>query len=196
MSIKEIIKRDLSKVRYSTDLKSLISAILFNHSFKRILFYRLSKQKSILRPLYSILNRYYQNKQLVYISKTAEIGEGFCIGHCFSIILSKCKIGRDVTVMQQVTIGSSRGGRREGYPTIGNRVFVAAGAKIIGNITIGDDCVIGANAVVTKDIPAGSIVGGVPAKIIGNNGKEQVGLWCSDIKYMTEYNKKKKEKQC
>lgn len=112
MSIKEIIKRDLSKVRYNTDLKSLISALLFNKSFKRILFYRLSKQKSILRPLYSILNRYYQNKQLVYISKTAEIGEGFCIGHCFSIIRSKCKIGRDVTVMQQVTIGSSRGEKR------------------------------------------------------------------------------------
>lgn len=191
MKLKEIIKRDLSKVRYNTDLKSLISAILFNQSFKRILFYRLSRKKSLLRPLYAFLNRYYQNKQLVYISKSAEIGEGFCIGHCFSIILSKCVIGSDVTIMQQVTIGSSRGGNRQGYPTIGNRCFIAAGAKIIGNVTIGDDVVVGANAVVTKDIPSGCVVGGVPAKIISNKGKEQTELWCSDIRFMTNYNKNK-----
>ena len=98
--------------------------------------------------------------------------------------------------MQQVTIGSSRGGNKEGYPTIGNRCFIAAGAKIIGNVTIGDDVVVGANAVVTKDIPSGSVVGGVPAKIIGNNGAEHVKLWCSDIKYMTEYNKRKKKVLC
>ena len=196
MKLNEVIKRDLSKVRYNTNFWSLITAILFNQSFKRILFYRLSKKKTLLRPLYAFLNRHYQNKQLVYISKSAEIGEGFCIGHCFSIILSKCKIGKDVTIMQQVTIGSSRGGSREGYPTIGNRCFIAAGAKIIGNITIGDDVVVGANAVVTKDIPSGCIVGGIPAKIISDKGKEQAELWCSDIKFMISYNKRKKEKQC
>lgn len=83
-------------------------------------------------------------------------------------------------------------GGGEGYPTIGNRCFIGAGAKIIGNIIIGDDVVIGANAVVTKDIPSGSVVGGVPAKIISNNGSEMTKLWCSDIKYMTIYNKNKK----
>lgn len=190
MRFNETIKKDLSKVRYNTDTKSLISATLFNQSFRRILFFRLSKKKSFLRPIYAFFNRYYQNKHLVYISRSAEIGEGFCIGHCFSIILSKCKIGKDVTIMQQVTIGSSRGGQRDGYPTIGNRCFIAAGAKIIGNITIGDDVVVGANAVVTKDIPSGSVVGGVPARIISDKGKEQTKLWCSDIKYMTLYNKK------
>lgn len=195
MRLKETIKKDLSKVRYNTDLKSMISAIIFNQSFRRIIFYRLSKKKSLLRPIYAFLNRHYQNKQLVYISKSAEIGAGFCIGHCFSIILSKCVIGNDVTIMQQVTIGSSRGGNREGYPTIGNRCFIAAGAKIIGNITIGDDVVIGANAVVTKDIPSGSVVVGVPARIISDKGKEQTVLWCSDIKFMTSYNTQK-EKQC
>ena len=98
-----------------------------------------------------------------------------------------------MTIMQQVTIGSSRGGHRDGYPTIGDRCFIAAGAKIIGSITIGNDVVIGANAVVTKDIPSGCVAVGVPAKIISNKGKEQTLLWCSDIKYMTLYNKRKVE---
>lgn len=82
--------------------------------------------------------------------------------------------------MQQVTIGRSLGGRRSGIPTIGNNVFVAAGAKIIGNITIGDNVVIGANAVCVNDIPDNSIVGGVPARILNNEGKEHVKFWCED----------------
>lgn len=53
-----------------------------------------------------------------------------------------------------------------GIPTIGNNVTIYAGAKVFGKITIGDDVVIGANAVVTKDIPSHSMVAGVPAKII------------------------------
>ena len=166
MGLKDIIKRDLSKVRFDTDIKSFISALLFNQSFRLLFFYRCSKYKTLLTPIFALLNRCFQNKQLVFISKQAEIGSGFCIGHCFSIIISKCKIGDDVTIMQQVTIGSSRGGGRAGYPSIGNQCFIGAGAKIIGNVTIGDNVVIGANAVVTKDIPEYSVAAGIPAKVI------------------------------
>lgn len=70
-------------------------------------------------------------------------------------------MGENCQIYQQVTIGNNRG-----IPTIGNNVVICAGAKVIGPITIGDDCVIGANAVVTKDIPSHSIVVGIPAKII------------------------------
>lgn len=191
MEFKDLVKKDLSKVRFDVDIKSFISALLFNSSFRLIFFFRLSQFKVWLKPIITVLYWCEQKKNLVFISKYAEIGAGFCIGHCFSIIISKCKIGNDVTVMQQVTIGSSRGGRREGYPTIGNRCFIGAGAKIIGNIIIGDDVVIGANAVVTKDIPSGSVVGGVPAQILSDKGKQQAKLWCSDIKYMTLYDKNK-----
>jgi serine O-acetyltransferase len=84
-----------------------------------------------------------------------------------------------------------RKGGRNGYPKIGSRVFVGAGAKILGNVTIGDDVVIGANAVVTKDIPSGAVVGGIPAKVLSMEGNQQSVLWCSDIKFMTNYNKNK-----
>lgn len=79
--------------------------------------------------------------------------------------------------MQQVTIGSSRGGTHPGFPTIGNNVFIACGAKIIGNVKIGNNVIIGANAVVTKDIPDNAIVGGVPAKILNFEGETQTRYW-------------------
>ena len=52
------------------------------------------------------------------------------------------------------------------YPTIGNNVIIYAGAKIIGDVHVGDNAIIGANAVVTKDVPPNAIVGGIPAKVI------------------------------
>lgn len=73
-----------------------------------------------------------------------------------------CKsMGKNCQIYQQVTIGNNNG-----IPTIGNDVDICAGAKIIGPITIEDDVIIGANAVVTKDIPSHSMVVGVPRKII------------------------------
>lgn len=181
----ELVKRDLEKVRYNANFKSFVSALFLNQSFKRIFAFRMAKRY----PLFALWNRFLSTRYSVHISKSASIGSGFCLGHCFSIIISKCIIGDDVTLMQQVTIGSSRGGGRNGYPRIGDRVFVGAGAKIIGEVTIGNDVIIGANAVVTKDVPDGAVVGGVPAKILSMDGAKQVKLWCSDIKYMTNYNK-------
>lgn len=182
----DVIFKDLSKVRYKTNLISFVSALIFNNGFKRLFFYRLVKKKTILSPIYFLIERHLKNKYLVYISKHAKIGTGFCLPHCFSIIISDCVIGNDVTVLQQVTIGSSRGGNRSGCPNIGNNVFVGAGAKIIGAVTIGDNVVIGANAVITKDIPSGSVVGGIPAKILSSDGEKQVKYWCSSLE---EYNK-------
>lgn len=137
-----------------------------------------------------MLKRFIETRHNVYISEKAEIGKGFHIGHPFSIIISKCKIGENVTIMQQTTIGSSRGGNRSGYPTIGNNVFIACGAKIIGKVTIGNNCIIGANAVVTKDIPDNAIVGGIPAKIINSNGAEEIKYWCSNVADYIKFNEK------
>lgn len=72
--------------------------------------------------------------------------------------------------MQGCTIGSQRGGRKGGIPTIGDNVVVCAGAKVIGNIKIGNNVMIGANAVVVDDVPDNAVVAGVPAKIINMNG--------------------------
>lgn len=100
------------------------------------------------------------------IATTATIGEGTLFVHygIGVVIGGEAKIGRNVRILQNVTLGDN--GSQPGMPTIEDDVYIGAGAKIIGPVTIGRGAVIGANSVVTKDIPAGSIAAGIPARII------------------------------
>ncbi len=83
-------------------------------------------------------------------------------------ISNGAKLGRDCVIFQQVTIGSNTlsDSVGAGAPTLGDRVYIGAGAKIIGNITIGDNCRIGANAVVYQDMPPNSVAVCAPTRII------------------------------
>lgn len=93
---------------------------------------------------------------------TSHYGHSLFIQHGFATVVYAKSVGHHFFVNQQVTIGFGN----DGNPTIGNYVSVRAGAKIIGNITIGDDVIIGANAVVVKDVPSHSVVVGVPGRIV------------------------------
>jgi serine O-acetyltransferase len=98
----------------------------------------------------------------ISIPAPAKIGKGLRIHHFGGIIIhSAAVIGEFCTVYHGVTLGD-RGGWG-GAPRVGDRVVIGAGAKLIGEIVIGDDCVIGANAVVNTSVPAGHIAVGVPA---------------------------------
>lgn len=87
---------------------------------------------------------------------------GLIIQHGFSTIINAKKIGENCHIYQQVTIGFN--GTEQ--PVIGNNVRICCGAKVIGGVNIGNNVVIGANAVVVKDVPDNVVVAGVPAKII------------------------------
>lgn len=90
-------------------------------------------------------------------------GRGLKLFHPYGIIINQgASIGANATIRHQVTIGEKKGKS----PKIGNNVDISMGAKIIGDITIGDNCIIGANAVVTKSFPDNSVLAGVPARII------------------------------
>lgn len=79
-------------------------------------------------------------------------------------------IGENCNLSQGVTIGKANRDQEGGFPILGDRVYVGPGAKIFGSVRIGDDAAIGANAVVTKDVPAMGVVGGVPARLISDKG--------------------------
>lgn len=101
-----------------------------------------------------------------YIPYSCEIGEKtvFGYGGMGVVLHPRCVIGKSCLIGQQVTIGGRS--KHEAVPVIGDNVFIATGAKVLGPIKIGNNCVIGANAVVVKDVPDNSVAAGVPAKII------------------------------
>lgn len=103
----------------------------------------------------------------------ASISEGLFIAHTQNLVIGEgVIIGRNVTLYNGVTLGAgSRGAGvvKNRYPEIGDGVIIYTGAKILGSIHIGDGSIIGANAVVLKDVPAGCVAVGVPAKVLASN---------------------------
>lgn len=110
-----------------------------------------------------IFVRIFANAEL---SPVCSIGDNLKIVHGGNgvIISSQAVIGNNVTIYHQVTIGVIN--NKVGAPIIGDNVFIGAGAKILGPITIGTGASIGANAVVLKDVPAGATAVGIPARIV------------------------------
>ncbi len=109
----------------------------------------------------------------IEIHPGARIGKGLFIDHGMGVVVGETSIiGDNVTLFQGATLGGTGKETGKRHPTIGNQVVVGAGAKILGNITVGDHAYIGANAVVLRDVPANSTVVGVPGHITKQDGKK------------------------
>lgn len=122
-------------------------------------------------PILTIFQKIIEILTGIQIPFTAEIGKGLYIGHFGGIILSdRASLGEYCNISQGVTIGQGGRDGKQYVPVIGNRVHIAPGAKVFGKITIGDNVSIGANAVVTKDVPHNAVVVGIPARIISYDG--------------------------
>jgi len=102
----------------------------------------------------------------VDIHPGAQIGEGVFIDHATGVVIGETTIiGNNVMIYQQVTLGGVSLSKGKRHPTIEDNVIVGAGAKVLGNITIGANSKIGANSVVIRDVPPGSTAVGVPARV-------------------------------
>ena len=107
----------------------------------------------------------------IEIHPAAEIGERLFIDHGTGVVIGETTvIGNDCLIYQGVTLGGTGKDKGKRHPTLGNRVMVGAGAKVLGPITIEDDVRIAAGAVVLTDIPAGSTAVGVPARVVRRGG--------------------------
>ena len=109
----------------------------------------------------------------IEIHPGAKIGKRFFIDHGMGVVIGETAIvGDDVLLYQGVSLGGTGLEKGKRHPTIGNNVVIGAGAKALGNITVGDNSYIGANAVVIKDVPPNSTVVGVPGRVTKQDGKK------------------------
>jgi serine O-acetyltransferase len=110
----------------------------------------------------------------IEIHPGAKIGRRFFIDHGMGIVIGEtAEIGDDVTLYQGVTLGGTSWNKGKRHPTLENGVVVGAGAKVLGPFTVGAGAKVGSNAVVTKAVPAGATVVGIPGRIIVKSDDEQ-----------------------
>lgn len=150
-----------------SDLGSQGFWALFWHRFGN---WRMEVRPRVFRmPLTILYRAMYKACQIfggIQLPYTVLVGRRVRIDHFGGMILVAAAIGDDVILRQNTTFGIASVEDLTARPVIGNRVDVGAGAVIIGAIFVGDGAVIGANAVVTKDVPECAVVGGIPARLI------------------------------
>lgn len=130
--------------------------------------YRKAASESFIpiRLFYKALFRIWASQRGLEITANNQIGGGIYIGHAYNITInSRAKIGRNCNIHKGIVIGQVNRGKRKGYPTIGDRVWIGINSAIVGKVTIGDDVLIAPNSFVNVDIPSHSVVFGNPCII-------------------------------
>jgi serine O-acetyltransferase len=128
-----------------------------------------------LRLLARWLSQWARFFTAIEIHPGAQIGHRLFIDHGMGVVIGETSIvGDDVTLYQGVTLGGTGKEKGKRHPTIGNGVVVGTGAKVLGNILVGDNCRVGAGSVVLRSIPENSTIVGVPGHIVLRNGKRVI----------------------
>ncbi len=166
--IKAIFERDPAATNF-------MEVLLTYSSLHAIIFYRVAHRLfKIGVPFFPrFISQFAKWITGIEIHPGAVIAGGFFIDHGTGVVIGETSvIGRNVTLFQGVTLGGTGKERGKRHPTLGNNIVIGAGAKVLGNIKVGDNSYIGANAVVIKDVPPNSTVVGVPGRITKQDGKK------------------------
>jgi len=181
MGLLSTLREDLENARSHDPAArgDLENAVVYS-GLHAIWSYRLAHRlwaRPALRGVARVLSQLTRFLTGIEIHPGATIGRRFFIDHGMGVVIGETtEIGDDVMLYHGVTLGgrSLKHGKR--HPTLGNRVVVGAGAKILGPLTIGDDSAVGANAVVTHDVPTDSIATGIPAVVRPRTEKQREPL--------------------
>ena len=167
--------------------KSTLEVILTYPGLHALWFYRVAHRlyrgrHYVLARMISQFARFVTG---IEIHPGAKIGHRLFIDHGTGVVIGEtAEVGDDVTLYQGVTLGGTGKEHGKRHPTIGDRVMISSGAKVLGAITIGDDCKIGAGAVVVKPVPPHCTVVGVPGRIVrvaGQPVSKEIDLQHGDL---------------
>ena len=143
-----------------------VVGLLFRHMpLRAMLWFRIGswcKERGI-PGVPGLMQRHIYSAHGLEILIGAEIGGGLYIAHPIGTVITVERMGKNCSVIASATLGLRSDGL---FPDIGDDVFIGAGARVLGGVRIGDGAVIGANAVVIHDVPAGARVGGIPARVL------------------------------
>ncbi len=165
-----LMKEDIQSV-FERDpaARSMLEVLICYPGLQSIWFHRLSHwfwihKLKLLARMISQITRWWTG---IEIHPGAKIGKRFFIDHGMGVVIGEtAEIGDDVTIYHGVTLGGVRLEKGKRHPTLEDGVVIGAGAKVLGNITIGADSRVGANAVVVKSTPSQSVVVGIPGQIV------------------------------
>lgn len=179
MSLRELIRSDLARFTETFALrgqpfsrsKVIFESFVFKAGFQAVVLYRVSHwchQRGWTYAAWGLgrLNTFLTGADIEF---NAIVGPGMFISHPVGIVIGRgTRIGRNVTLFQGVTCGVRSWDPDEirRFPTIGDNCFLFTQATVLGGVRVGNDCVVGAHALVTRDMPDGSIARGVPATVV------------------------------
>jgi len=157
--------------------KSRLEVLFCYSGLQAVWFYRINH--SLWNHGFLFLGRWFSQIARfltgIEIHPGAKIGRRLFIDHGLGVVIGETAIvGDDITIYQAVTLGGTGKERGKRHPTIEDNVVIGDGAKVLGNITVGRNCRIGAGSVVLRNVPENSTVVGVPAHIIFREGKRVV----------------------
>jgi serine O-acetyltransferase len=180
----DLFRSDLDRLRRYGSRESTVRLLLTNQGLWAIACYRAGNHlmrhrlprglHQLVMVPYHIWWKLVEMTTGISISPDCTIGPGLYIGHFGGIIVHPdVRIGRDCNLSQSVTLGLGASEGRWGVPVLGDRVYVAPGAKVIGPVHLRDGTVVGANAVVTHSTEENDVVGGIPARVLSRKGSAE-----------------------
>jgi len=170
VNIFSLIKEDFLNVKRNDPALHSTFELFFNYPglwalfFHRIAYALYQKGLRFLPRFISAIGLFLTT---IDIHPAATLGRRVFIDHGVGVVIGETAVvGDDVIIYQQVTLGGVSTSKGKRHPTLGNNVVVGAGAKVLGNISIGENSKVGANSVVVKDVPADSTAIGIPARVL------------------------------
>ena len=183
MHIKNFFKEIDSIIERDPAAGSRLGVIFLYPSFHAMFFYKIGNilWRYNLKFLARLIMHFARIFTGIEIHPAAKIGSNFFMDHGLGIVIGETtEIGENVTIYQGVTLGgimpsveSDLQRNQKRHPTVGNNVIIGSGAQILGAINIGDEARIGANSVVSRDVPANVTVAGVPAREFARSAKKE-----------------------